>query len=198
MANLITLMRLPFLVIFLFLLYTGNPIIQFWSIALLLLILVMDTLDGFTARSLKQVSLLGSVLDIALDRTVEFVLWVVFADLRLIPVIVPLIIIIRGVTVDAVRAVGFKDGTAPFQQVRAPLSRFLVGSPMMRTGYGVTKGLAFLLLTWDLGLHHSGFSPLTAPVDTTAQVLTWLAVVICLLRGLPVLIEGFRFLKTQS
>lgn len=198
MANFITLMRLPFLVIFLLLLYTGNSNVQLWSIALLLVILIMDTLDGTTARIRREVTLLGSVLDIAVDRAVEFSLWVVFADLRLIPVIVPLIIIMRGVTVDAVRAVGLEGGIAPFQQVRAPLSRFLVGSPVMRTGYGVAKGLAFIFLTWDLGLHRSGFSPLTTPVHETAQVLTWLAVIICLARGLPVLVEGFRFLKSQS
>lgn len=198
MANFITLMRLPFLVIFLLLLYTGNPVVQLWSIVLLVVILLMDTLDGTTARIRKEVTLLGSVLDIAVDRAVEFSLWVVFADLRLIPVIVPLVIIMRGVTVDAVRAVGLEGGTAPFQQVRAPLSQFLVGSPIMRTGYGVAKGIAFILLTWDLGLHHSSFSPLTLPVHDAAQVLTWLAVMICLARGLPVLVEGFRFLKTQN
>lgn len=37
-------------------------------------------------------SVFGSVLDIAADRTYELVLWVCFADLRMIPVAIPLII----------------------------------------------------------------------------------------------------------
>jgi CDP-diacylglycerol--glycerol-3-phosphate 3-phosphatidyltransferase len=198
MANFITLFRLPLLTIFVVLLDVGNETVRLWCITILVVLLLMDTLDGFIARSLKQVSLLGSVLDIAVDRTVELVLWVVYCHFRLIPVIVPLIIIARGVTVDAVRAVRLKGGVMPFQQVRARLSQFLVASPFMRSLYGITKGLAFIVLTLDLGLRTSNPPAWEPLVHTIAMVLTWLAVSACLARGLPVLIEGFRYLKSQD
>ncbi len=198
MANFITLLRLPLLTVYVLMLYSGNQTIRFWSVPVVIVLLLMDTLDGITARSLKQVSLLGSVLDIAVDRAVELVLWVVFADFDLIPVLIPLVIIVRGVTVDAVRAVGLQNGVMPFQQVQARLSRFLVASPVMRSSYGIIKGFAFLILTLDLGFQTANPPPWEPVLHISALVLSWLALVICLARGLPVVIEGLRYLKSQS
>ncbi len=198
MANFITLLRLPFLIAFVLLLSVENEQVRLWCIPLLFVLLLMDTLDGLTARSLKQVSLFGSVLDIAVDRIVELVLWVVFAFFHLIPIVIPLIIIARGISVDAVRAVGLQEGLMPFQQVKARLSRFLVASPIMRTSYGITKGLAFIALTLDLALQTNDPPKWGLPFHTGVQVVSWLATVICLARGLPVLIEGFQYLKSQE
>ncbi len=198
MANFITLFRLPLLLAYVLLLYSGNRTLQLWDIPVLVLLLAMDTLDGMTARSLKQVSLLGSVLDIAVDRAVELVLWVVFANFNLISIVIPLVIIVRGVTVDAVRAVGLKDGEMPFHQVRSRISRFLVASPYMRSSYGIIKGLAFLTLTVVLSFRTPTPPSWEQHLLEAAQIISWLAALICLVRGLPVLIEGFRYLKSQG
>ena len=135
MANLVTILRFPLLFIYVALLYYGSPIVKLWCVPFILVIILMDTVDGLIARARGEVSLLGSVLDIATDRTLEIILWVVFAHLRLIPVVIPIIAITRGTTVDAVRAVGMSTGAAPFDQVRSKLSRFLVSSPFPRSFY---------------------------------------------------------------
>jgi CDP-diacylglycerol--glycerol-3-phosphate 3-phosphatidyltransferase len=157
----------------------------------------MDTFDGMIARALKETSLIGSVLDIATDRTLEIVLWVVFAHLGLIPIFIPLIVITRGTTVDAVRSVGMHKSLSAFEQVKHPITRFLVSSRFMRSGYGIAKGFAFAFLTLDLGLTTAA-SPWSPAIHTTALILSWLAVSFTIARGLPVLIEGYSLLKETA
>ncbi|MFO8037284.1 MAG: CDP-alcohol phosphatidyltransferase family protein [Anaerolineales bacterium] len=195
MANLITLLRFPFLFIYILFLYFGNTSLKLWSVPFIIFIIFMDTLDGIIARARQETSLLGSVLDIATDRTLEMLLWVVFADLGLISILVPLIVITRGTTVDAVRAVGMRHGRSAFEQLRSPLSNFLVSSRMMRSTYGALKTISFSLLTLTLALE-SMQSAFTDQIHILAVTFTWISVAVCLLRGVPVLIEGYSIFKT--
>jgi len=70
---------------------------------LALLIIAGDWLDGHLARRLNQSSALGSVLDVAADRMLETVLWIVLADLDVIPVWIPIVVISRGILTDTIR-----------------------------------------------------------------------------------------------
>ncbi|MBN2793699.1 MAG: CDP-alcohol phosphatidyltransferase family protein, partial [Desulfuromonadales bacterium] len=79
MANAITLIRIPLLFLFIFLLNTGRPVTIFWCVPFIVVIMLLDMLDGMVARKLNQASLLGSALDIAVDRALEIILWVVFS-----------------------------------------------------------------------------------------------------------------------
>ncbi len=188
-ANAITLSRLPLLTLIIILLYRPTATPQLIAAPLIAILILLDTFDGIVARSLHQASLLGSVLDIAADRTVEFILWVVFADVDVLPIVIPLVVLARGTFVDAIRAVAPARGVAPFDLMRSPLSRFLVKSPWLRTTYGLTKALAFVTLALAYGLRTAG-SAAFAPVNLIAQTAAWLAFALCLLRGLPVLIEA--------
>ena len=196
MANLITVARFPLLFLYLFILYFGDQSLQFWNVALLLIIFNLDSLDGWVARKRGETSLLGSVLDIATDRTLEYILWVIYAHLGLIPVIVPIIVLIRGTTVDAVRSVGMQSGKSAFEQVRSPLNKFLVGSRFMRATYGTSKAAAASFLTLAHALHLSGGEWFEI-VYATGLVFTWLSVFLCLVRGIPVLIEGLKSLLDE-
>jgi CDP-diacylglycerol--glycerol-3-phosphate 3-phosphatidyltransferase len=194
MANAITLSRFPLLFVYIILLYTKNPTIVFWCVPFVLLITMMDMFDGIIARRFGEVSLLGSTLDIAVDRAFEIILWVVYTDLNLVSVIIPIIVITRGTLTDAVRAVGLSSGKAAFDQVRHPISRFLVSSRFMRYTYGVVKGIAFTFVTAAWGficLDH----PWANGVHRVALILTWTTITLTILRGLPVIIEGSSLLK---
>jgi CDP-diacylglycerol--glycerol-3-phosphate 3-phosphatidyltransferase len=191
MANFITLIRFPLLFLYLILLYLGNETSLLWNTPLILLIFGLDGLDGWVARKRGETSLLGSVLDIATDRTLEYVLWVVYAHLGLIPVAVPIIVLIRGTFVDAIRSMGMKDGVSPFGQIRLPLNRFLVSSRFMRAFYGVVKTLAAALLTLAYALSGKPGQP---GIYFAGVVFTWVSVITCLLRGFPVVIEGLKWL----
>jgi phosphatidylglycerophosphate synthase len=152
--------------------------------------------DGLVARSRKETSLFGSVLDIAADRTYELVLWVAFAELGMISPAVPLIVIARTTLTDAFRSIGVAKGIAPFAQHRTPLGRFLVGSPFMRTGYAVTKVIAFCGLA--LTRAFARFGPASAPAQAAPamlrvfQIVVWMAVFFCVFRGLPVIVRTLR------
>lgn len=196
LANWITLSRIPLLGVIIALLYSDSARAQLITAPLILLLILMDTFDGVLARARGETSLLGSVLDIAADRAVEYVLWVVFAHLRLISVVFPVIVLLRGTFVDAVRAVAPSKGLSPFEMMRSPVGRFLVKSPWLRTPFAVAKAIAFFFLALVHGLAAAG-SPSLATINVVAQVCAWLALLLCLLRGIPVLIEAPRALREE-
>ena len=200
MANAITLIRMPLLIAIIVLLHHPNPSIRLILAPVIAVLIGMDSLDGFIARKRGQASVLGSVLDIAADRTVEFVLWVVFADLDLISLAVPVIVIIRGIFVDAIRSVAPAQGLAPFELMRSDLGRFLVKSPWLRTPYAVVKAMAFILLTMQsaVSVVPAVLNPGGNGLYLAAQIATWLSVLFCLFRGIPVLIEGSTVLAEQD
>ena len=119
LATWITLARLPLLGACLAILYLGSPPVRLVGVALLFVGLLLDTVDGLVARARSETSLMGSVLDIAADRTYELSLWVTFAYLGLVPAVIPLIVLARTTLTDALRGVGVAEGTAPFEQQRS-------------------------------------------------------------------------------
>jgi CDP-diacylglycerol--glycerol-3-phosphate 3-phosphatidyltransferase len=185
LANWVTLSRFPLLLVIVLILYLGTPLTRLVGVAILFVGLMLDTVDGVVARKTGQTSLFGSVLDIAADRTYELVLWVCFADLGMIPVAIPLIIIARTTLTDALRSIGVGQGTAPFAQHRTRLGRFLVGSTVMRTGYAVTKVVTFCGLALTQALGSLAMLPLF-------QITAWLALLFCVFRGLPVVVHSLR------
>jgi CDP-diacylglycerol--glycerol-3-phosphate 3-phosphatidyltransferase len=188
-ANIITISRLPLLFIYLWIMYLGGPDSLIWNVPFILAIIILDSVDGWIARKRGETSLLGSVLDIAADRSIEYILWVVFADLDLISIAVPIIILIRGTAVDSVRSIGMKHGISAFDQIQSPINRFLVSSRFMRALYGTAKAAAFGLLTLAYAMDTG--STLSLPmVKILAAGFTWISVALCLLRGIPVLIEA--------
>jgi phosphatidylglycerophosphate synthase len=197
MANFITIARFPLLLIYLAVLYYGGQNLLYWNVPFIIFIFLLDSLDGWVARKRGETSLLGSVLDIATDRSLEYVLWVAYAHLGLIPLIVPLIVLFRGTSVDAVRSVGMKSGRSAFDQIQSPVNRFLVSSRFMRAIYGFSKGAAagFLSLAYAQQISQSSWFQ---PVYSFGLVFTWLSVFLCVVRGLPVLVEGVRNLSSSS
>ncbi len=193
MANLITVSRFPLLIGYILMLYLGDEIVRIVAVPYLFVAIMLDTVDGLIARRRQNASLMGSVLDIAADRVYELVLWVALADLRTIPVAIPLIVISRTTITDALRSIGVREGKAPFEQHQSSLARFLVGSPWMRTGYSVSKVLAFCGLT--LGFAFSGYpdgsslEALSTPLLALFRVVAWVAVAFCIVRGLPVILS---------
>jgi CDP-diacylglycerol--glycerol-3-phosphate 3-phosphatidyltransferase len=199
MANTITLARIPLLVIVVLLLYFGSPVVQVATALLVLLLIFMDTLDGVVARRREETGMLGSKLDIAVDRIVELVLWVAYANLGLISVAIPIIVIIRGGLVDTVRSFSLVWGETSFGMMQTKWGRRLVASGFMRSLYGLSKALAFCMLALALGLRgiwagtpKAGWAEALWAV---AVVLSWVATILCVIRGVPVLVEARTLLR---
>jgi CDP-diacylglycerol--glycerol-3-phosphate 3-phosphatidyltransferase len=192
MANLITLARFPLLIVVAICLFAPTSPGRFAAVGVLTLVIAMDSIDGIVARARHEESVYGSLLDIMADRVVELVMWICYADLGLVPVAIPIIYVVRGTLVDGLRNAHVGEGTAPFKTMRTRLGRWLVGSPFMRTGYALAKLVSFAGLGVVHALSAGGQTP--APEYRSALawflVTSWLAVAICLARGIPVLVEA--------
>jgi CDP-diacylglycerol--glycerol-3-phosphate 3-phosphatidyltransferase len=192
-ANTITILRFPLLAGVAVLLYQENDALRLATVFLVALLMFMDTLDGVVARRRNEESLMGSALDIAADRAVEIVLWVIFAHLRLIPVVIPLVVIIRGSLTDSIRSVAAQRGQSAHRMMSSSLGKWLVASPPMRTGYSLVKIVAFLALALSL---QSGNAVWTRTAYQLGLNAAWLAMLLCIIRGLPVLWEAPGILRT--
>ncbi len=188
-ANLITVLRFPLLVVIVLLLYFGGAVGQLIGAFLIIVLILMDSLDGIVARWRSEQTLIGSALDVAADRAVEIVLWVAYAHLRLIPAIIPLTVIIRGALTDSIRNIALQYGRSAHNMMRSSWGRWLVVSSPMRTGYAVLKAVAFTLLALALGLKSGGYATWHS-AWIAGSVFSWLSLVMCILRGLPVIVEA--------
>jgi CDP-diacylglycerol--glycerol-3-phosphate 3-phosphatidyltransferase len=199
MANTITLARIPLLIVVVLLLYLGSPVVHIVTAGIVLFLIFMDTLDGMVARRRKETGMLGSKLDIAVDRIVEQVLWIVYANLHLISVAIPIIFIIRGGLVDTVRSFSLVWGETSFGMMQTKWGRRLVASNFMRSLYGISKAAAFCLLALAMGLRGLwAGTPKAGTAETVlnvAIVLSWIATAICVIRGAPVLLEAPSLLR---
>jgi CDP-diacylglycerol--glycerol-3-phosphate 3-phosphatidyltransferase len=197
LANLITALRFPLLLLVVALLYFGGAAGQLVDVGLIALLILMDSLDGIIARRRQETTLAGSMLDVAADRAVEIVLWVVFAHLGLIPLIIPVICIVRGALTDSIREVALEAGESPHSMMRAPLAHWLVASPVMRSSYGAIKALAFTALALAAGLQTAGVA-IWAGVWTVGLVAAWLATAMCVARGLPVILDAGHLFRSAE
>lgn len=191
MANLITLLRLPLLYLYVYFLYSLNPRLLLFNVPFIVIIISMDSLDGYVARKRGETNLLGSVLDIAIDRVVEIVLWVAFAHLGLISVAIPIIVVTRGIVVDALRGIGMRDGIAPFDQIQHPINKFLVKSRFMRALYGVFKTISFVILSYAQYSIVAGHTS-SDLILTVSQYIVYFTIFLTIVRGLPVIFEGIK------
>jgi CDP-diacylglycerol--glycerol-3-phosphate 3-phosphatidyltransferase len=193
MANLITLSRLLLLIAVVAIAYQPLSWLHFVNIPLLIIVFVTDGLDGYVARKRGETSLFGAMFDIAGDRIVELTMWIVLADLDMLPVWVPLLFVIRGTIVDAIRASQTSHRhQSPFAMMETPLGKWLVAGKFMRIFYAVLKAHAFcwLLFIRPMPALLPGFwAEWGAVMSAIGSALVYLSVVICLVRGLPVIVE---------
>jgi CDP-diacylglycerol--glycerol-3-phosphate 3-phosphatidyltransferase len=192
MANLVTLSRFLLLFVLVIMAYRAAPAWQILNMPLLVVIIALDAVDGYVARRRGESSVFGSIFDIAVDRVVENVLWIVLADLNLIPVWVAIVFITRSLVVDSIRCQGAVQGQTAFSMMRTPIGRFLVSSRFMRGFYGtlkaITFGWVFLIQPWP-ALLPTVWMRWAQTLETVSLSLVSASVVVCLLRAIPVVIE---------
>src|SRR5699024_6868753 len=192
MANWITFARFLLLFVLLGIVYSGAPGLQLINAPLTLLIIVLDGVDGWVARRFNEESLFGATFDIAIDRIVETVLWIVLAHLGYIGVWIPLLFVIRGNLVDAIRSKGAESGTAAFDMMQSPVGRFLVAGRFMRGFYAVIKAVTFAwILFWQpfAALAPEFWAGWSDGLLGIGLLLAWLSAALCIIRGLPVIME---------
>ncbi len=181
----------------------------FWwriaAVALTILVIYLDSLDGYVARKLKQASDVGALFDITGDRIVEHIYLIYYSVVGLVSVWVPIVFVTRSFLVDTLRTVAFsREGKTPFGRntmMKSPVTRFLTASRFSRAVYGVSKILAFVLLGLIYAFRagfEQGIRWLSAEqvqhLSAFTQILVWIMVALNLIRGLPVLWDGRYYL----
>ncbi len=193
MANLITLARLLLLIAVVLIAYQPYSYWHFVNVALLILVFVSDGLDGYVARKRNEASVFGAMFDIASDRMTELTMWIVLVDLDIVAVWVPLVFIIRGTIVDTIRASQVTtERQMPFSMLQTPLGKWLVSGKFMRAFYAVLKATTFcwLLLIQPLpAMWPEVWTPWMGLLEGIGAVLVYASVLVCLIRGLPVVWE---------
>jgi CDP-diacylglycerol---glycerol-3-phosphate 3-phosphatidyltransferase len=193
MANLITLSRLLLMFVVIAMAYQPSSWLKLLDVPLLIFVFVTDGLDGYVARKRGETSQFGAMFDIAVDRIVELSMWIVLTDLDLVPVWVPLVFIIRGSIVDAIRARQARAApVSPFDVMRSPVARFLVAGRFMRAFYAVMKAVVFcwLLLLQPLPeLVPSLWAQWSWLLHGVSMALIVFVVALCIARGAPVIVE---------
>jgi CDP-diacylglycerol---glycerol-3-phosphate 3-phosphatidyltransferase len=203
-ANIITIGRIV-LVFFVIVLFQGAFYYRLAAVVLTILVIYLDSLDGYVARKLGVASDFGALFDIAGDRIVEHIFLIFYAAMDIVSFWVPVIFITRSFLVDTLRSVAFsREGRTPFGQktmMKSSVSRFLTASRFSRAVYGGLKVVAFVLLGlilafqkgFDQGFHWISQNWYSKGVLFT-EVIVWVTVAFNLIRGIPVLVDGRFYL----
>lgn len=208
MANSITVGRVVLLFVAIAMIYSSNYWVIVIAGVMIGFIFAGDGLDGWVARRRNSSSKLGAVLDIAGDRVVENVLWVIFAEMHMVGVWAPLVVLTRSFVVDVLRSVALTEGKTAFgdtTMARSKLTWFLTASRFSRTAYGWSKAIGFVFLAWmvawrlpegdgrilDLFLDYQGIRAL-------GWLMVYSSVALCVIRGLPVIWDAMYYLREED
>lgn len=212
MANLLTIIRMILCVLAIEFIFSGRPDLVVASIFMTLFVVVLDGLDGIVARALNEQSKFGSVFDILGDRVVENLYWIAFAVIGWVGVWVPMVVVARGIITDGLRSMALAEGYTAFgssTMMQNKFCHFLTASRFSRAVYGVAKVLAFLMviiahipnieyfngMTLNQYAWYSVFQP---QLVLTADILVYITVAMCIIRGIPVLVESKRFINNEN
>jgi len=179
------------------------------AVALTIVAIALDGVDGYLARTRGMATAFGAQLDILGDRVVENLFFTCFAVSGLISLWVPVLFFVRGALTDSLRGLAARAGRTGFgrnSMLESWWGRTLVASRASRAAYAVLKCVFFCLLGLTLSLRHIPAAQLslwtgaanTHWLVTGAQALTGLSVAFCLVRAIPVVWEGRRYVSAPA
>jgi len=125
-------------------------------------------------------------------RVIENVLWLILVDFDLIQAWVAITFITRGFLVDSVRSHAASRGHTPFGMMQSSRGKFVVAGRFMRIFYNSLKAATFSYLFLLRPLHLLApdfYMDWSAALNNFRHIAVYATVAICLLRGLPVLID---------
>ncbi len=197
MANIVSVSRIFVAYAAILCLYEKTTWAYVLAFVLTIIAFAMDGLDGYIARKYNQSSEWGSVLDILGDRIVEVSYWIVFAVMGWINIIFPLICVARAFTTDGIRSVALSKGMTAFgdkTMQSTAWGKFICASRFMRISYAVAKVMAFILLIVvnTPGMELWNGTPI---LHMITMALAWIAIIFCVVRAIPVVVESPKLFK---
>ena len=170
--------------------------------------IALDALDGHLARKMQMATPLGAQVDILGDRIIENMFFTYFAVAGLVSWWLPVLFFARGAATDFLRGLALKSGYSGWgsnAMLKTWWGRTLVASRSSRGLYAALKCVCFCYLGLELALTSgpvaligtiAGEVHLT--IRAVAQILTWTTAAFCMLRGLPVFLEGWQFFAREA
>jgi len=165
--------------------------------------IALDALDGHIARKKKMATPVGAQLDILGDRMIENVYFTYFAVVGMVSLWLPILFFARGAATDFLRGLAMKAGHSGWGADALHETwwgRALVASHWSRGLYAAMKCLCFCYLGLELALTRGPVALVSglpgdvhAMIRSGANILTWMTAAFCLVRGLPVLLEGWKY-----
>jgi len=173
------------------------------AVGLTVATIALDALDGHIARTKKLATPMGAQIDILGDRMIENVYFTYFAVVGMVSLWLPVFFFARGAATDFLRGLAVRAGRSGWganAMLQTWWGRTLVASKWSRGLYAAMKCLCFCYLGLELALTRGPVAligELAADaqmlISMGAQVLTWATAGFCLVRGLPVLLEGWKY-----
>ncbi len=170
--------------------------------------IALDALDGHLARRKQMATPLGAQLDILGDRVIENMFFTYFAVVGMVSLWLPVMFFARGAATDFLRGLALKaghSGWGPNAMLQTWWGKALVASRWSRGLYATLKCACFCYLGLELALTRGPVALLGTIAHEThltiraiAQILTWSTAAFCVVRGLPVLIEGWKFFARET
>jgi len=144
----------------------------------------------------------GAQVDILGDRLIENMYFTYFAVVGMVSLWLPMLFFARGAATDFLRSLAMKAGSSGWGAngiLHSPWARIFVASRFSRGLYATLKCLCFCYLGLELALTRGPVAllgpirdDLHATIRAGAQLLAWTTAAFCVLRGLPVLLEGWK------
>ena len=173
---------------------------DFAGVGLTIAAIALDGVDGYLARTRGLATPLGAQLDILGDRIVENLFFTFFAVSGLVSFWIPVLFFVRGTLTDFLRGLAARSGRSGFGRNSMLESRWaqaVVTSRASRAAYAVLKCVCFCYLGFLLPLRQmpvEWFGPARAWLTDAGHALVAATVIFCVVRALPVLWEGRRYL----
>ncbi|HVO58104.1 MAG TPA: CDP-alcohol phosphatidyltransferase family protein [Dongiaceae bacterium] len=178
------------------------------AVVLTVAAIALDALDGHMARTRRMATPLGAQLDILGDRMIENMFFTYFAVVGMVSLWLPVLFFARGAATDFLRGLAQKAGYSGWgagAMLQTWWGRALVASRWSRGLYAALKCACFCYLGMELALTRGPVALLgTIAAEThltiraIAHILTWATAAFCLVRGLPIFIEGWQFLAKEA
>jgi len=172
------------------------------AVALTVTAIALDALDGHIARKKRLASPVGAQIDILGDRMIENVYFTYFAVVGMVSLWLPVFFFARGAMTDFLRGLALRAGPSGWganAMLETWWGRTLVASRWSRGLYAAMKCLCFCYLGLELALTRGSVALLGeltvdghAAIRAGALALTWATAAFCFVRGLPMLVEGWK------
>lgn len=167
--------------------------------------IALDGLDGHLARTRNMATPLGAQFDILGDRVVENLFFTFFAVSGLISLWVPVLFFVRGTLTDFLRSLAARKGRTGFgrnSMLETWWGRTLVASRASRAAYAVLKCVCFCYLGLLLSITHVPATWFEAAarhrLTGAGHALVAATVIFCIVRAIPVVWEGRRYLANDE